>query len=243
MAIGLGLERVTALMNFEYSGYRGARTGLTLLSPVELETFDSAIPKILNRHYKPRVSGAIYATYAGNYLVGLMRAKKALGDLVYNGNDGEAGILSKELCFDMFYDDTDTPPIQQKLGWSLVNTPVTETWEPMHGITTALPSTIANDEFGSMVISHITSLNANANILEIQYHINGNPQTPQYVEAAFKLNEDNTYLFDVPMMIGKNTKLFVEGLCAISGLPITIMQGGICFATANWFNAQHPTLT
>lgn len=242
MAIGLGLDRMTALMNLEYSGYRGAQTGLTLLSPVELETFDVAIPKILNRHYKARVSGAIYATYAGNYLVGLMRAKKALGDLMYNGNDGESGILSKELCFNMFKDESDATP-DQMTGWTLTHLPATPiVWEPMIGYSTANPSTITNDEFGSMVISHITSLNANANITKIQYHINGNPQTPQYVEAAFKLNEDRTYLFDMPMMIVKNTKLFIEGYPGVAGLPIEIMQGGLCFATANWFNAQAPTL-
>ncbi len=239
MAIGLGLERITALMNLEYSGYRGAQTGLTMLSPVELETFDTAIPKILNRHYKARVSGAIYATYAGNYLVGLMRAKKALGDLMYNGNDGEAGILSKELCFNMFKDDNGPT---QMTSWTLTQTAAAKTWEPMIGTATATPSTITNDEFGSIVISHITSLNAKANVTKIQYHLNGNPQTPQYVEAAFKLNEDLTYLFDVPMMVVKNTKLFIEGYADIAGLPISIMQGGICFATSNWFNAQVPTL-
>lgn len=239
MAIGLGLEQITALMNLKYSEYRGARTGLTMLSPVELETFDIAIPKMLNRHYKARVSGAIYATYAGNYLVGLMRAKKALGDLMYNGNDGESGILSKELCFNFFKDDNGPT---QMTSWTLTQTPAIKTWEPMIGTATATPSTITNDEFGAMVISHITSLNANANLTKMQYYLNGNPQTTQYVEAALKLNEDRTYLFDMPMMVVKNTKLFVEGYADIAGLPISIMQGGVCFATANWFNAETPTL-
>jgi len=239
MSIGLGLDRLSALMNMEYSGYRGAQTGLTMLSATELETFDIAIPKLLNRHYKQRVSGAIYATYAGNYLVGLMRAKKTLGDIMYSGNDGESGILSKELCFNMFKDDNG--PTQMS-SWTLTQTAAAKTWEPIIGTAVGTPSTITNDEFGAMVISHITSLNANANITKIQYHVNGNPRTPQYVETAFKLNEDNTYLFDVPTMIVKNTKLFIEGYADIAGLPISIMQGGVCFATSNWFNATTPTL-
>ncbi|RLG22129.1 hypothetical protein DRN77_06545 [Methanosarcinales archaeon] len=240
MAIGIGVDRLSALMNDQYASYQGSQTGLSLLSQTELETFDVAIPKMLNRHYTNRVSGVIYSTYAGSYLVGLMRAKKLLGDLMYNGNDGEAGILSKELCFNMFKDDSASP--SQKSGWGLTETAAANTWEPMIGYSTSSPSTITNDEFGSMVISHVTNLADRANITKMQYHINGNPRTVQYVEPAFKLNENGTYMLDVPLIIVKNTKLFVEGLTEIAGLPVKIMQGGVAFATANWFNSQTPSL-
>ena len=245
MAIGIGVDRLSALMSNEIASYNGGQTGLTPLSQVELDTFDVAIPKMLNRHYTNRVSGVIYSTYAGSYLVGLMRAKKLLGDLMYVGNDGDSGIISKELCFNQFKDDNSSP--SQKSGWGLTETVSAHTWTPMIGYDTASPSTITNDEFGAMVISHVTNINEDngmANITQMQYYINGNPRTVQNVEPAFKINGNKTYMFDVPLMIVKNTKLFVEGFTSLhgAGMPVKIMQGGVIFGTASWFNSESLTL-
>jgi hypothetical protein len=237
MVIGLGVERLSGLMSAEIATY--PQGTLEPMSPVELEIFDEAIPKLLNRHYKARVSGAIYQMFAGDYLSGCMRAKRLLGS-VYAGNDADAGLVSKELCFNMFYDEQSTP--DEKTKWETYALVTAAGWKPLIGYTTSAPSTISNDDFGSMVISHVVSLDKTPNLLEIRYHIDGSPMIPQYVEPAFKLNETQLYQFDKPIMVTKNTKLFVEGNVAVANFPTTIMQGGICFANANWLNTQIPTL-
>ena len=242
MAIGIGVDKLMNLMGSEYAKYKGTQTGLQELSEQELITFDSAIPMMLNRHYAPRVSGVLYSTYAGAYLVGLMRAKKLLGGGMYIGNDGDSGIISKEICFNMLKDEqTGGSNPAQKTKWELTAL-CAAGWKPIIGNTTTEPSTITDDDFGAMVISHVTSLGKSPNLLEVQYHVNGNPQTPQYIEPAMLLNENQTYQLDIPIMIVKNTKLFVEGNVATANMPVTIMQGGICFANANWLNGHTPTL-
>jgi hypothetical protein len=237
MSIGIGIDKLMNLMGTEYAKYKGTQTGLQELSEPELITFDTAIPMMLNRHYTPRVSGVLYSTYAGAYLVGLMRSKKLLGGGMYMGNDGDSGILSKEICFNMLKDEG----ANQKLKWELTAL-CAAGWKPLIGTSTAAPSTITDDDFGAMVISHVTSLNQSPNLLEIQYHVNGNPRTPQYIEPAMSLNENQTYQLDIPIMLVKNSKLFVEGNVATANMPVTLMQGGICFANANWLNGHTPTL-
>lgn len=239
MAIGIGVDRLAELMNAEYAKYRGTQTGLTILARNELEVFDVAIPKLLNRHYKPRLSGILYSTYAGVYLVGLMRAKKALGDMSYSGNDGDAGILSRELSPGMFDDEAGA----QKSKWELTTQAAATGWQAILGNSTSDQSVITNDEFGSMVVSHLTSIAATPNLLEVRYHINGNPRTPQYLEPAFKLNDNMTYQLDVPLLLVKNTKVYMEGNVETANQPVDVMQGGICFAAANWLNSQTLSLT
>lgn len=243
MAIGIGVERLSAIMNAQYASYRGMQTGLTLLGTDELATFDEAIPKLLNRYYKPRVSGVLYATFAGAYLVGLMKAKKALGGSMYSGNDGDSGILSRELSPDMFADEAGDQKKDAKCTWNLTTQPTSAGWQSIIGASTSTSSVISNDEFGSIVISHITNVAPEPNLLEVRYHINGNPKTPQYIEPAFKLNDNQTYQFDVPIMLVKNTKLYVEGNVETAYQPVGLMQGGICFATANWLNSQTVSMT
>ena len=237
MVIGLGLERLSGMMAAEVATY--PQGTLEQMSPVELGIFDEAIPKLLNRHYRSRVSGAIYQMFAGDYLSGCMRAKRLLGS-VYAGNDADAGLVSKELCFNMFKDEVTSSPAQ-KTKWETTAL-LAAGWKPLIGYDTTEPSTITNDDFGAMVISHVVSLDDSTNLLEIRYHIDGSPMIPQYVEPAFKLNETQLYQLDKPIMVTKNTKLHVEGNVAVSNFPVSIMQGGICFANANWLNATTPTL-
>ena len=239
MVIGIGVGRLTEIMNVEYAKYQGTQTGLTILSPAEIEIFDVTIPKLLNRHYKQRLSGILYSTYAGAYIVGLMKAKKALGDLMYTGNEGDAGILSRELSPGMFDDEAGT----QKTKWELTTQAAATGWQDILGNSTSDQSVITNDEFGSMVISHLTSLPAVPNLLECRYHINGNPRIPQYLEPAFKLNDNVTYQLDVPILLVKNTKIYMEGNVETANQPVEVMQGGICFAAANWLNSQTLSLT
>jgi len=163
-----------------------------------------------------------------------MKAKKALGGSMYSGNDGDSGILSRELSPDMFEDEAGN----QKSTWELTTQPTSTGWQDILGNSTSDPSVISNDEFGSIVISHVTNIAPEPNLLEVRYHINGNPKTPQYLEPAFKLNDNQTYQFDVPIMLVKNTKLYVEGNVETAYQPVGLMQGGICFATANWLNSQ-----
>ena len=234
MALGIGVDNLSAIMNAQYALYRGTQTGLAVLSMDELAKFDVAIPKILNRYYKPRISGVIYSAFAGAYLVGLMKAKKALGGSMYIGNDGEAGILSRELSPDMFEDEAGA----QKTKWELTTQPTSAGWQDILGNSTSDPSVITNDDFGSIVISHVTNIAAEPNILEVRYNVNGNPRIPQYVEPAFKLNDNGTYQLDVPVMLIKNTKLYVSGNVETANQPVGLMQGGICFANANWFSSH-----
>lgn len=238
MVIGLGVERLSGLMAAEITTYPHGT--LEQMSPLELDIFDEAVPKLLNRHYKARVSGAIYQMFAGDYLAGCMRAKRLLGS-VYAGNDADAGLVSKELCFNMFKDEVTSSPAQ-KAKWETTALHAAIGWKPLIGYSTSEPSTITNDDFGAMVISHVVSLDDSTNLLEIRYHIDGSPMIPQYVEPAFKLNETQLYQFDKPIMVTKNTKLHVEGNIAVANFPTSIMQGGVCFANANWLNATTPTL-
>jgi hypothetical protein len=235
--IGLGVERLSGIMSAELATY--PQGTFEPMNAGELAIFDEAIPKLLNRHYKARVSGAIYSMFAGDYISGCMRAKRLLNS-VYAGNDADAGLVSKELCFNMFYNEASTPV--QKLKWENITIPTAVGWKPIVGYTTSAPSTITNDDFGSMVISHVVSMDDSPNVLEVRYHIDGSPMIPQYVEPAFKLNETQLYQLDKPIMVTKNTKLFVEGNVAVANMPVTIMQGGICFANANWLNASAPSL-
>lgn len=239
MVIGIGVSRLTELMNIEYAKYQGTQTGLTILGPAELEIFDVAVPKLLNRHYKQRLSGILYSTYAGAYLVGLMKAKKALGDLMYTGNDGDAGILSREISPGMFDDEAGT----QKDKWELDTQAAATGWQDILGNSSADPSVITNDEFGAIVISHLTSMAATPNLLECRYTINGNPRTPQYLEPAFKLNDNMTYQLDVPILLVKNTKIYMRGNVETANQPVEVMQGGMCFAAANWLNSHDISLT
>lgn len=236
MVIGLGVDRLSAIMQQQLMAYGDGMDGM---SADELTIFDEAIPKLLNRHYKSRVSGAIYQMFAGEYLAGCMRAKQLLNS-TYVGNDAEDGLVSKELCFNMFKSEAATP--LQKAKWETIAIPTALGWKPLIGYTTALPSTITNDDFGAMVISHVISMDDSPNVLEIRYTVNGNPAIPQYVEPAFKMNENKLYQLDKPILITKNKKLFVEANVAVANMPVTIMQGGICFANANWLNATAPSL-
>ena len=241
MAIGLGTER----LNNEYNKILAESDPNTVmaLSEEELKIFDVAIPKLLNTQYNARMVGMIYSLYAPHYLHALMYAKKQLGGM-YEGNDMRSGILSKQLCFNMFYDDSDETP-DQKTNWTLHSMPTANTWEPMIGYNTTYPSVIKNDEFGAMVISHIFNAkkdDGNANITKMQYHLNSKPRTVQYVEDAFENNANKTYLLNRPLTLLKNDKLFVEGLAEFSDMPVKIAQGGVVFATAKWFYGQKPTL-
>jgi hypothetical protein len=242
MAIGIGVDRLRMIMNEEFSKYRGTQAGLEPIDDTELATFDVAIPKLLNRHYKSRVSGVLYSTYAGSYLVALMRAKKLLGGGTYAGNDGEAGIVSKELTFWMFGDENTASPCLQKTKWATTDLPTATGWQPILGFDTSKPSVITNDEFGAMAITHVTTLADSPNVLELLYNINGNPRIPQYVEPAFTLNENRTYQLDIPHLLVKNTKLLVRANVETIGMPIDVMQGGIAFANANWFNSETPSM-
>ena len=242
MALGIGVDNLSAIMNAQYALYRGTQTGLAILGMDELATFDVAIPKILNRYYKPRISGVIYSAFAGAYLTGLMKAKKALGGSMYSGNDGETGILSRELTPDMFYDEAGAQKTGAKCSWELTTQATSADWQDIIGNSTT-PSVITDDEFGSIVISHITNIAAEPNILEVRYNVNGNPRIPQYVEPAFKLNDNGTYQLDVPIMLIKNTKLYVRGNVETANQPIGLMQGGICFANANWFNSHSVSMS
>lgn len=237
MTIGLGTEQLSGLMSTQLSTYTAG--ALEPMNQGELGIFDESIPKLLNRHYKSRVSSAIYYMFAGQYLAGCMRAKKLL-NATYVGNDADEGLVSKEICFNMMKDEQSTPV--QKLKWETYSIPTGIGWKPLIGYDTSAPSVITNDDFGSMVISHLTSMDDSPNLLEVRYHVDGNPMLPQYVEPAFKMNENHLYQLDNPIMITKNRKLFVEGNVATANMPVTIIQGGMCFANANWFNASSPTL-
>ena len=237
MVIGLGVDKLSAIMAEQMRTY--PQGTFVPMDKDELTVFDEASPKLLNRHYKSRVSGAIYQMFAGDYIAGCMRAKRLLNS-VYGGNDADAGLVSKEICFNMMKDEQASPI--QKLKWETYAIPTSIGWKPMIGYTASTPSTITNDDFGAMVISHLVSMDDSTNVLEVRYHIDGSPLIPQYVEPAFKLNETQLYQLDKPIMITKNTKLFVEGNVAVANMPVTVMQGGICFANANWLNVSAPTL-